>query len=99
MGWVRHRYASQQGHDNRRSKGASGVTEATDLYTVPQTNGETLLPRRAGTRTMLPSTWITRTVKLEYVGGGGDRQETTATLLDWCGMGPVFNLGGARTVV
>jgi hypothetical protein len=38
-------------------------------------------------------------LRLEYVGAGGEMQETTATLLDWCGMGPVFNLGGARTVV
>ncbi len=75
------------------------MTEATDLYTVPKTNGETPLPRRAGTRTMLPSSWISRAVKIEYVGASGELQETTATLLDWCGMGPVFNLAGARTVV
>ncbi len=48
---------------------------------------------------MLPSTWVTRAVKIEYVGAAGELQQTTATLLDWCGMGPVFNLGGARTVV
>jgi hypothetical protein len=75
------------------------VTEATDLYTIPKTNGDAPLPKRAGTRTMLPSTWVSRTLRLEYVGAGGEMQETTATLLDWCGMGPVFNLGGARTVV
>jgi hypothetical protein len=75
------------------------VTETTDLYTIPKTNGDAPLPKRAGTRTMLPSTWVSRTLRLEYVGAGGEMQETTATLLDWCGMGPVFNLGGARTVV
>jgi hypothetical protein len=75
------------------------VTEATDLYTIPKTNGDAPLPKRVGTRTMLPSTWVSRTLRLEYVGAGGEMQETTATLLDWCGMGPVFNLGGARTVV
>ncbi len=74
------------------------MTETADLYTVPKTNGEAPLPRKAGTRTMLPSSWISRAVKIEYVGAGGDMQATTATLLDWCGMGPVFNLGGARTV-
>jgi hypothetical protein len=47
------------------------VTEATDLYTVPKTNGEAPLPRRAGTRTMLPSSWISRAVKVEYVGAAG----------------------------
>lgn len=75
------------------------MTEETALYTVPKTNGDALLPRRAGARTMLPSSWVSRTLRLEYVGAAGEMQETTATLLDWCGMGPVFNLGGARTVV
>jgi hypothetical protein len=75
------------------------VTEATDLYTIPKTNGDAPLPKRVGARTMLPSTWVSRTLRLEYVGAGGEMQESTATLLDWCGMGPVFNLGGARTVV
>jgi hypothetical protein len=75
------------------------VTETMDLYTVPKTNGDAPLPRRAGARTMLPSTWISRSVRLEYVGVGGQLQETSATLLDWCGMGPVFNIGGARTVL
>jgi hypothetical protein len=75
------------------------VTETTDLYTIPKTNGDAPLPRRAGARTMLPASWISRAVKIEYVGAAGEMQQTSATLLDWCGMGPVFNLGDARTVV
>ena len=75
------------------------MTEETDLYTVPQTNGDAPLPRRAGARTMLPSSWISRAVKIEYIGAAGELQQTTATLLDWCGAGPIFNIGGARTVV
>jgi hypothetical protein len=76
------------------------VTEETAVYmTAPTKNGEAPLPRRGGPKGMLPSTWVSRTLRLEYVGAGGEMQETTATLLDWCGMGPVFNLGGARTVV
>ena len=75
------------------------MTETADLYTIPKTNGEAPLPRKAGTRTMLPSSWISRAVKIEYVGAAGELQQASATLLDWCGMGPVFNLGGARTVV
>jgi hypothetical protein len=75
------------------------VTEETALSTIPKTNGDAPLPRKTGTRTMLPSSWISRAVKIEYVGAAGELQETTATLLDWCGMGPVFSLGGARTVV
>ena len=44
--------------------GETGVTEVTDLYTIPKTNGDAPLPRRAGTRTMLPSSWISRAVKI-----------------------------------
>ena len=73
--------------------------EAAVYMTAPDKNGAPALPRKAGTRTMLPSSWISRTVKIEYVGARGEMQQTSATLLDWCGMGPVFNLGGARTVV
>jgi hypothetical protein len=57
------------------------VTEATvqglkdsTLYTVPKANGEAPLPRRAGTRTMLPSSWLARAVKIEYVGASGELQ-------------------------
>ncbi len=75
------------------------MTEETTLYTAPKTNVDAPLPRRAGARTMLPASWISRAVKIEYVGAAGDPQETTGTLLDWCGVGPIFNLGGARTVV
>jgi hypothetical protein len=56
-------------------------------------------PQGGHPRTMLPSTWVSRSVRLEYVGAGGQLQETSATLLDWCGMGSIFNIGGARTVV
>ncbi len=55
--------------------------------TAPTMNGDKPLPRRAGVRGMLPSTWISRTVKIEYVGAAGDARETTATLLDWCPVG------------
>ncbi len=74
------------------------MTDTADLCTVPKTNGDAPLPRKAGTRTMLPSSWISRAVKIEYVGAAGELQQTNATLLDWCRMGPVFNLG-TRTVV
>ena len=75
------------------------MTETMDLYTVPKTNGDAPLPRRAGARTMLPSTWVGRSLRLEYSGPAGEMRETSATLLDWCGMGPIFNIAGARTVL
>ena len=76
------------------------MTEEMGVYmSAPTTNGDKPLPRRAGTRTMLPSSWIARTLRLQYVGAAGEVQETTGTLLDWCAMGPIFNLAGAKTVV
>jgi len=47
--------------------------EDTAIYmTAPDTNGAPSLPKRVGVRGMLPSTCIDRTLRLEYVGAGGD---------------------------
>jgi hypothetical protein len=75
------------------------VTNETALNTILKTNGDAPLPRKVDTRIILPSTWIIRAAKIEYVGAAGEPQETAAACLDWCGMGPEFNLGGAITVV
>jgi hypothetical protein len=75
------------------------VTEETALYTVPKTNGDAPLPRRAGSRTMLPSTWISRTLRVECVGAAGEARETSATLLDWCPLGIIVNAYGAKTII
>jgi len=40
-----------------------------------------------------------RTVRLGYISVAGEGVETSATLLDWCGTGPVFNLSGGRVLV
>ena len=74
--------------------------EDTGVYmTAPTTNGDKPLPRRAGVRTMLPSTWIDRTIRLEYVGAAGDARETTATFLDWTPVGLLLNIAGAKTLL
>ncbi len=75
------------------------MSEEAAIYTVPQTNGEAPLPKRSGARTMLPSTWIERSVRVAYVDAYGFGQESTAALLDWCSMGVVLNLAGERTVL
>ncbi len=67
--------------------------------TTPTTNGEAPLPRRAGTRALLPSAWLNRTLHLEYVGASSEAQETTATLLDWCPIGLLLNIAGAKTLL
>jgi hypothetical protein len=82
---------------DERSKSAM---EDTAVYmTAPDTNGTPPLPKRAGVRGMLPSTWIDRTLRLEYVGAAGDARETTATFLDWTPVGILVSVAGAKTLL
>ncbi len=69
------------------------------LYTVPTSNGDAPLPRRVGPRTMLPGSWVSRSVRVAYVDCHGGGCESTATLLDWCSLGSVLNLAGEKTVL
>ncbi len=48
---------------------------------------------------MLPSTWLGRTLRIEYVGPDSMAAATTGTLLDWCPVGPVLLLAGSRTIL
>ena len=48
---------------------------------------------------MLPSTWINRALRVEYVDANGKGAATTGTLLDWCPVGPILLLAGARTIL
>ena len=56
-------------------------------------------PKRNGRRGMLPSAWLSREVRLEYLGAGGQGLSTSGTLLDWYPCGPILNVAGARTLV
>ena len=59
------------------------MTEETAVYmAAPKTNGDSPLPRRGGSKGLLPSTWLNRTLRIEYLGGADAIRETTATLLD-----------------
>jgi hypothetical protein len=71
----------------------------TEYMTAPDKNGSPPLPKRAGTRSMVPTTWIDRTLRVEYVGAGGDARETTATLLDWSPVGLLLNVAGGKTLL
>ena len=66
---------------------------------APSTNGDAPLPRRAGTRSMIPSTWSSRQLRIEYVGADGKAATTTGTLADWCPVGPILHIAGARTIL
>jgi hypothetical protein len=60
------------------------LTEILDAMTRPDVNGTPALPKRVGPKGLLPSTWLERTLKLEYVDGFGVGQETPRAR---CGAG------------
>jgi hypothetical protein len=70
-----------------------------EMMTAPTTNGEAPLPKRNGPRTMIPLTWLGREALLEYTTPDGKGASTNATLLDWCGLGVVCAIAGARSIV
>lgn len=74
-------------------------TASANGMTTPGGFEDSPLPKRNGARGLLPSTWLGRSVKLEYTDASGLAVETTGTLLDYCGTGPIFNLSGARVLL
>ena len=66
---------------------------------VAVTTDSKVLPKRNGHRGMLPSTWTGRSLRLEYTDANGKGQKTSATLLDYCGVGVVLSAHGARMIV
>ncbi len=75
------------------------MTEILEAMTKPDVNGTPSLPKRAGPKGLLPSTWLTRTLKLEYVDAFGVGQATSGILLDVFPAGPVLSMGGAKTLI
>jgi hypothetical protein len=75
------------------------MTEILEAMTAPAVDGTPSLPKRAAPKGLLPSTWLERTLKLEYVDGFGVGQEASGTLLDLYPAGPVLNIGGAKTLL
>jgi hypothetical protein len=72
--------------------------EIVEAMSRPDKNVRTTLPKRTGPRTMIPASWVGHGVRIEYQDGLAP-VEARGTLLDWCAMGPIFNLAGAKTVV
>ena len=73
--------------------------DVAQYMTAPTANGDRPVARRVGTRSMLPSTWISRSLRVEYVDASGKAATTDGVLLDWCPVGPVLLLAGARTIL
>ena len=75
------------------------MEDAAAYMVAPTTNGEAPLPRRVGTRGLLPSTWIGRGLRVAYTDAGGRAATTDAVLLDWCPVGMLVLVAGAKTLL
>jgi hypothetical protein len=67
--------------------------------TAPDVNGTPSLPKRSAPKGMLPSTWLERTLKVEYVDGFGAGACASGVLLDYYPVGPVLHIDGVKTMV
>jgi hypothetical protein len=74
------------------------VSEEAAVYmTAPDKNGTPALPKRGGPRGLLPSTWIERTLRIQYIDAFGTGAETSGVLADLYPFGMVVNIKGAKT--
>ena len=73
--------------------------EVIEAMTAPTVDGQPSLPKRAGPKGLLPSTWLERTLRVSYVDCYGGGQETSGTLLDLYPAGPVLNMNGAKALI
>jgi hypothetical protein len=71
--------------------------EIIDAMTKPDSNDTPSLPKRAGPKGLLPSTWLERTLRLEYVDGFGTGVQASVVLLDFYPAGPVLHIDGVKT--
>jgi hypothetical protein len=58
-----------------------------------------ILDSRSVQKEALPVTWLKRPLRVSYVDCYGDGLETRGALLDVCGLGPVFAIDGAKTLI
>lgn len=78
------------------------MTETLAPTTHPEANGAPgaiPMAKRGGPKGLLPGTWVSRTLKVEYTDAFGNGQATTGTLLDLYPAGPVLNIAGARVLL
>ena len=75
------------------------MTEILEAMTRPDSKGTPALPKRAGPKGLLPSTWIERTLRVSYVDCYGGGQEASGTLLDLYPVGPILSLNGAKSLI
>jgi hypothetical protein len=75
------------------------LTEILDAMTAPDKNGTPSLPKRQAPKGLLPSTWLQRTLKVEYTDCYGAGVETSGVLLDVFPVGLILNLNGAKALI
>ncbi len=75
------------------------MSSSAGAMTTPTTPGDAPLPKRNGPKGMLPSTWLQRELKVEYLDAGDNPTTTSAVLLDWFPFGSCLNIGGAQVLV
>ena len=75
------------------------MAEILDAMTRPDSNGTPSLPKRSAPKGLLPSTWLERTLRLEYVDGFGTGVQASGVLLDFYPAGPVLHIDGVKTLI
>jgi hypothetical protein len=75
------------------------MQQITAPLTAPSRDGHVPLPKRNSVRTMIPQTWLGREALVEYTTSDGKGVSTSATILDWCGLGIICAIAGARSIV
>jgi hypothetical protein len=73
--------------------------EMVGYMAAPTKHGDPLLPRRSSSSGMLPSTWLNRSVRVEYADGFGSAVERSGALLDTYAAGPILSLAGTKTLI
>ena len=73
--------------------------QITAAMAAPDKNGRPALPKRGGPKGLLPSTWLERTLRVEYVDSYGAGQQTSGVLLDFFPVGPVLNIAGGKVLI
>ena len=69
-----------------------------EVMSKPDANGQVHV-KRTGPRGLLPSTWIERTLRIQYIDAFGTGAETSGVLADLYPFGMVVNIKGAKTAL
>jgi hypothetical protein len=73
--------------------------EMVGYMAAPTKHGDPPLSRRSSSRGMRPSTWLNRSVRVEYADGFGASAEATGVLLDLYPAGLVLAIAGGKTLL